>query len=53
MKKQITKKPPLENYQGKRREQYEFSATVAVAAAAGILLYVAIWKAYKLIIGFF
>jgi len=53
MKKPVTKKPPLENYQGKRREQYEFSATVAVAAAAGILLYVALWKAYELITNFF
>jgi hypothetical protein len=52
MKKQVNK-PPLENYQGKRREQYEFSATVVVAAAAGILLYVAIWKASEMILKFF
>jgi hypothetical protein len=47
------KKEPLENYQGKRREQYEFSATVAVAAAAGIVIYIALWKAYEMIMNFF
>lgn len=29
---------PVENYQGKRREQVDFSITVAAGAMAGILI---------------
>ena len=47
------KKTPLENYQGKRREQYEFSITVAIAAVAGLVIYIVICKIAEMIMRFF
>ena len=55
MKPEPKTKPeqPLENYQGKRREQVEFSGMVILAAAAGIVALIAICKIYEFLIKFF